>query len=41
MLPNVVKPTHVTSLQQPREFVTTTNLGAVNYGKNVGPDLVD
>jgi hypothetical protein len=39
MLPNVVKPTRVTSLQQSREFVTTTNLRAVNYGKNVGPDL--
>jgi hypothetical protein len=27
---------HVTSLQQSREFVTTNNLEAVNYGKNVG-----
>ena len=31
----------VTSLQQSKEFVIATNLEAVNYGKNVGPDLVD
>jgi len=34
---------HVTSLQQSREFVTTTNLEAVNHGKNVGsvrPNLI-
>jgi hypothetical protein len=32
---------HVTAQQQSREFVSATNLEAVNYGKNVGPDLVD
>jgi hypothetical protein len=32
---------HVTAQQQSKEFVIATNLEAVNYGKNVGPDLVD
>ena len=31
----------VTSQQQSREFVIATNLEAVNYGKDVGPDLTD
>jgi hypothetical protein len=32
------KQRHVTSLQQPKEFVIPTNLEAVNYGNNIGPD---
>jgi hypothetical protein len=31
----------VTTQQQSREFVFPTNLEAVNFGKNVEPDLVD
>src|SRR5262245_27285661 len=33
-----MKRTNVTSLQQSKEFVTPTNLEAVNYGNNIGPD---
>src|SRR5262245_52881163 len=36
-----MKLTDVTELQQSKEFAIATNLEAVNYGKNVGPDLVD
>jgi len=35
-----MKLTDVTELQQSKEFVIATNLETVNYGKNVGPDLV-
>jgi hypothetical protein len=36
-----MKPTDVTSQQQSQEFVIATNLVAVNYGKNVGSDLIE
>ena len=36
-----MKLTQVTSLQQSQEFIIATHRAAVNYGKNVGPDLID
>src|SRR6516164_11510999 len=33
-----MKRTDVASLQQSKEFVIPTHLGAVNYGNNIGPD---